>query len=677
LLGVRQETLLRFRQAGRIALDRFGRAYYEASELFVQLPHLRQGRSARNVRGVAQTRMTRLKQILMLALAVRLLLPLAIFAHRPNPKVFQTDDTTSYRLPAEALLDHHRFEFESLPDIIRTPGYPLFLTAGLSAGHFEAVTILLQILLSVCTVYLVYRLALELWQHETVALCAALLYALEPLSILYSSLILSETLFTTLTTVFLLYLVRYLNRQQLADLLVSGLALAASVYVRPVALFLPLAVLLGLLVWKWTASYLRWQQWTITYFQLGLFALVAVGPLALWVMRNHMVAHYNGFSGIITLDECAYQAAVLDSDARQVSLNDAQSRLCGIESNAAGAWLHRHPYSAGELRMMHQHAAPVLREYRWRFIGQFVEGMAFTVVGPGATEYLRMAAGRTPGELWTPEPHKKVVLNALLACILLLTYALVFITLAYSWRAVLSRKINVCLVALLLVAGYFVLASGGPVGYSRLRHPVMPILCTLAGAGLYSLWQHRLLVSRRWLAAVLLLPGLLSLPSSVHAVLKKKHRRAHAQAMNSSVLASYGVVGDGVTDDSRALQRALNAGSIDLPATTYFVNSVIRVPSGRTIQCESGAVLRNVGPGPHTIFKFNSTSNSYLKGCILEGTNTRSPPAYDPGQEWNMGVVIAENSYNNGIWGNTFRNFFGNSALTIYGSLVRLESQLE
>jgi len=41
--------------------------------------------------------------------------------------------------------------------------------------------------------------------------------------------------------------------------------------------------------------------------------------------------------------------------------------------------------------------------------------------------------------------------------------------------------------ALVAVILYFLAISGGPQGYSRFRHPVMPLLCVLAGCGLYRL----------------------------------------------------------------------------------------------------------------------------------------------------------------------------------------------
>ena len=45
------------------------------------------------------------------------------------------------------------------------------------------------------------------------------------------------------------YLVKYLRRQSLRDLLASAVAFAASVYVRPVGYFLPVVLGVGLSAW--------------------------------------------------------------------------------------------------------------------------------------------------------------------------------------------------------------------------------------------------------------------------------------------------------------------------------------------------------------------------------------------------------------------------------------------
>jgi 4-amino-4-deoxy-L-arabinose transferase-like glycosyltransferase len=60
-------------------------------------------------------------------------------------------------------------------------------------------------------VYIVYRTVGLLFDREQVALSTAVLYAIEPLAVLFSSLLSTEALFTTILMVGVYYLVKYLR----------------------------------------------------------------------------------------------------------------------------------------------------------------------------------------------------------------------------------------------------------------------------------------------------------------------------------------------------------------------------------------------------------------------------------------------------------------------------------
>ncbi len=142
--------------------------------------------------------------ILMLALAVRVLVFTAAWLRRASsPEVFCLEDTSQYVQSATSLLEHGEFPARWFArDVLCTPGYPLLLLPGLALGHLTGVTIALQIALSCATVYLIYRLARLLSFPEAWAKLAALLYALEPLSILFCSKIMTETLFAFVIVLF-------------------------------------------------------------------------------------------------------------------------------------------------------------------------------------------------------------------------------------------------------------------------------------------------------------------------------------------------------------------------------------------------------------------------------------------------------------------------------------------
>ena len=86
-------------------------------------------------------------------------------------------------------------------------------------------TITLQIVLSCFTLYIVFRAALLLFESEQIALLAAAFYAIGPLSILFSSPLVSETLFTAVLMTGVYYFLRYLKRQSLDPLVLETLEL--------------------------------------------------------------------------------------------------------------------------------------------------------------------------------------------------------------------------------------------------------------------------------------------------------------------------------------------------------------------------------------------------------------------------------------------------------------------
>ena len=98
--------------------------------------------------------------VLGLTLVLRALLPTMGFCFTHDACIFYTPDSASYIVPARELIAHHRFFSGSVPELTRTPGYPLLLTVGLLPGQLELAKIALQIMISSLTVYKIYRTAI-------------------------------------------------------------------------------------------------------------------------------------------------------------------------------------------------------------------------------------------------------------------------------------------------------------------------------------------------------------------------------------------------------------------------------------------------------------------------------------------------------------------------------------
>jgi len=169
---------------------------------------------------------------------------------------------------------------QPVPDAVRSPGYPLFLTPFVSwppTDHMLLDINLLQVLLGVGTVLLTFSLCRRFMPRGP-AMLAAMFTAVSPHLVSFTTYLLSETLFTFLL-VLMLWLITGIQagRRQYLFAFASGLLLAAAALTRPVMdyFFIPLA---GLLVFQFGP-----RQGT----RLALSCLAGFAALTLpWALRN-------------------------------------------------------------------------------------------------------------------------------------------------------------------------------------------------------------------------------------------------------------------------------------------------------------------------------------------------------------------------------------------------------
>ena len=430
-------------------------------------------------------------------------------------------DTPTYVAPAESLLAHGTFAVRGVAEIYRTPGYPLFLTAGLWAGHVELVTVALQMVLSLASILLVYHLAWKLTGNSTAALAASGLAALEPLSIVYTSYVMPETLFTFLLLASLSLLLHYLRTASALALFAAALLLAAATFVRPITYYLPLLcmLLLGL-----RAAIGRGATASAVGAKAGRrgrvrgclaaigFAVVVLAPCAAWQVHNYRVIGYSGFTGIAECNLYFFQKASILARESGKPLQQVQLEV-GLYDEQLLALLHGSE-PAATIRRLGAEGRRMVAEHPVTYAQIHLRSMVIWLLDPGGSDLLSLL-GRYPlsGRGIRPlnngviemfgrmrrEAPELLYATLTLAAGLGLFYCAAALGLVASWR-----HFNWSWIFVFALWAYFCLISG-TLGTARLRQPAMPLVCLLAGCGLTHLvaWLGRVRRSARATAATM------------------------------------------------------------------------------------------------------------------------------------------------------------------------------
>lgn len=179
------------------------------------------------------------------------------------------DTIHHYHPIAKSLAEGTGFAENGQPTARVAPGYPFFISLIYRArGNFETVRFA-QIFILGGTAVLAYLIARKLVPKKF-AILAALNVAVWPYLLLYTQLILTEVLFTFSLVAATYSLAKFHAKPTKKIALLSGLLLGLAALVRPVAMFLPLWIIV-----------MGWKKWLIV---LAVFILV----LAPWTIRNYM-----------------------------------------------------------------------------------------------------------------------------------------------------------------------------------------------------------------------------------------------------------------------------------------------------------------------------------------------------------------------------------------------------
>ena len=302
--------------------------------------------AGRQVEEQGSRQQTWLVLIILLALVLRLAWS---FYADTDPRNVWRYDMTLYDYEASQLANGAGYvDYWGLPSAHWPPGYPMALAPLYFLFDDNPVAArMLNAVLGSATVALLYLLGSRLFDRR-VGLTAALLLALFPNQVFFSSLTLTEILFTTLLVLILLLTVYLMLGQRAPPLWQVGLTGALIGYaslVRGEGLLLVAFILPALLI--------RWRSWrrVLTYAAVLLVGMAII--IAPWTVRNVVrmkspillstsgtealwVGHHAGANGRISQFDVGVRYATLPNPEREVKIND-------VALDEALAFIRHHP----------------------------------------------------------------------------------------------------------------------------------------------------------------------------------------------------------------------------------------------------------------------------------------------------------------------------------------------
>ncbi|MGC9602807.1 MAG: glycosyltransferase family 39 protein, partial [Minisyncoccia bacterium] len=182
-----------------------------------------------------------------------------------------------------------------IPNTLRTAGYIYFIAIVLLITKSYWAVIMLQILLSACTVLLARRVSFAIIPNEKIALWCGILMALNPYVIYLSTIFLTETFFVFFFLLYMLGFLSYLERPRLSVLCWSALALGVCILTKPTVEYLPILTA-GLIVYRF-----GFPQLKRSLVHGAIMLCIAGAVVAPWIYRN-----YSEFGAVALSTQPAY-----------------------------------------------------------------------------------------------------------------------------------------------------------------------------------------------------------------------------------------------------------------------------------------------------------------------------------------------------------------------------------
>ena len=201
------------------------------------------------------------------------------------------------------------------PQSYLVPVYPLILAGIMSLSGGVTIAVLLQILVAGLSAVLVYKLGSGI--SYSVGMGSALLFMVDPISIFFSTTILTETVF-----VFFLLLAVYIHMRFFGSLwqgaLLAGIILGIATLTRPSAIVLPPIFVLTFLMARVFPT-IKQKVVPIIVFSFGFFLIVFP-----WLLRNKILFNTWELTAVATIQWYDYNAPLFYAKQHNITHTEAK-----------------------------------------------------------------------------------------------------------------------------------------------------------------------------------------------------------------------------------------------------------------------------------------------------------------------------------------------------------------
>ncbi len=446
-----------------------------------------------------------LKKLVILSLILKV--TMFCFIGSWNNGGIADDSSMSYEHYAQNILKHHsfipvqpisinnlkpddRWKYISFQyDTYRMPGYPIFLAiVYLFGGINPWAAIAVQILISLISVILVYKIAIQLTLNESIAKIATLLFCIDIHSIFIANLLYSDTLFVLLFLTSLYYFFDGYKRKKVMQIAISSLFMVFASFTRPVSLMFP--VILIAILFFFNKGAIKWGIKASAIF--GVLYLTLIGG---WVLRNHNVYDRWKISSTGGFNLLMYYAM------------STESQITGKAPEAIKIAFQKQADSLGFMKMNNvfdqsdlytKIGWDYIKVHKMQYLKTNVEGWIHMMLSLGNPDLVRMMGWEDckGSEIVSLKlsniannfsTKTKAATGIFIAFVLLLQYLGAVCGLCF----LLVRKNYLVLFFVLATIAYYLVITG-PIGTYRYKLPIVFIICIVSGYGYYNLLNKRL-----------------------------------------------------------------------------------------------------------------------------------------------------------------------------------------